>query len=102
VHPESVQWHPVAQHPQIGVEVHFQVGRELERYWILGNYGRGFVRVMFRPSWIPASNRVLVDKRVEQRAGGTVHGHGGGLHAGETMAQVSVLVDRVRNAAVRL
>jgi len=49
---------------------------------------------------IPAADRVLVDERVENRAGRPVRGHGAGLHAGGAVAEVLVLLERQRGAAV--
>jgi len=51
---------------------------------------------------VPATDRVLVDERVENGAGGLVRGHGTGLHSSAAVAEMPVLFERVPAARVRL
>lgn len=102
-HPEPEPGHAVAEHPQVGVGVHLDVGGEVERDRVAGHHRRGVGRVPpVPPVRVPAADGVLVDQRVEQRAGRGVHGHGRGLHAGRPVAQVLVLIVRVGRAPVGL
>jgi len=102
VHLEPVPGHPVAEHPQVGVRVHLDVARELERLGVLRHHGRGVGGQPVELSRVPAADRVLVDERVENGAGGLVRGHGTGLHPGGPVAEVPVLVERLANGPVRL
>lgn len=101
-HLEPVPGHPVAEHPQIGIEVYLEVGRELERLRVLRHHGRRVGRQSVVPSRVKAADRVLVDERVENRAGRLVRGHRAGLHAGGTVAEVMVLVERFADGGVGL
>jgi len=99
---EPVAGHPVAEHPQVGVLVHLDVARKLESLRVLCQHGRGLGRQAVVLLRVPAADRVLVDERVENGAGGLVRGHGAGLHSRSAVAQMPVLFERVPAARVRL
>lgn len=97
---EPVQRHFIAHHPQVGADVHFEVGRELKLDRVSDDDGRVFSGMKVVAVRVPTTDRVLGYERVEQHARVRVHDHGSGLHANLAVAQMPVLVRRLQHARV--